>query len=96
MQTAARELLRENGRIVGLVTESLGRTTRIAGRRGVVLATGGFPGSSAMRSQWLPHADKHYSMAPQSNQGDGMRLALDAGAVVDEDNIATPSGRRCR
>ena len=78
-QTAALELLREGGRVVGLVAQTGGRKIRIAARRGIVLAAGGFPGSGAMRSQMLPHPDQHYSMAPKGNEGDGLRLALDVG-----------------
>lgn len=86
-ETAARALIREGGRVVGLVAQSGGRTIRIAARRGVVLAAGGFPGSAAMRSQMLPHPDQHYSMAPRGNEGDGLRLALDVGAAIEADNV---------
>ena len=87
LQTAALELIAKDGRVVGLVAEADGRKIRMAARRGIVLAAGGFPGSGAMRSQWLPHPDKHYSMAPKGNEGDGLRLGLDVGASIDADNI---------
>jgi succinate dehydrogenase/fumarate reductase flavoprotein subunit len=86
-RTAAVRLIRAAGRITGLEVERDGRTRRIGARGGVVLATGGFPGNASMRAEMLPHADRHYSMAPASNTGDGLRLALDAGASIEVDNI---------
>jgi len=85
--TAATRLVVVDGRVAGLEAETAGRRRRIGARRGVVLATGGFPGNAAMRGQMLPHAAQHYSMAPAGNSGDGMRLGLEAGAVMETDNI---------
>jgi succinate dehydrogenase/fumarate reductase flavoprotein subunit len=85
--TAAAKLLLDGSRVVGLEVERDGRTSRIGAKRGVVLATGGFPADAAMRSAWLPHADQHYSMAPVGNSGDGLKLAREAGASIDTDNI---------
>ena len=86
-KAAARGLIREGGRVVGLVVESGGRTRRIAARRGVVLATGGFPNDPTRRAAMLPHADKHYTMSPEGDRGDGLRMALDVGATIADDNI---------
>lgn len=85
-KTAARALLRDATRVIGVEANRDGRTVRIGARRGVVLATGGFPGSAALRRQFLPHADNHYSMAPPSNSGDGIGLALAVGATIDTEN----------
>ncbi|SDR42553.1 Succinate dehydrogenase/fumarate reductase, flavoprotein subunit [Rhizobiales bacterium GAS113] len=87
LRSAAVELLREGERVAGVMVESGGRRLRLGARRGVVLATGGFPGSAEMRSAMLPHADRHLSMAPPGNSGDGLRLALSAGAAIAADNI---------
>jgi succinate dehydrogenase/fumarate reductase flavoprotein subunit len=86
-ETAAKALIRDGDRVVGLVAETRGRTLRIASRRGVVLAAGGFPRDGAMQSKMLPHADQHFTMSPIGNQGDGLRLGLDVGASIAEDNI---------
>ncbi len=74
----------ENGRIVGL---------RVAGadlraRRGVVLATGGFPHDVARKAAMFPHAPtgrEHWSAAPESNTGDGLAIGEAAGGRVRED-----------
>ncbi len=59
--------------------------------RGVVLACGGCPHDSARQMQLLPYAQAavaqfgapHFSAAPHSNTGDGLRLGEAVGAVVD-------------
>jgi succinate dehydrogenase/fumarate reductase flavoprotein subunit len=83
----ARELIREDGRVVGLLAERDGKPLRIAARRGVVLATGGFPHDPARVAAMLPHASQHYSMSPKDDRGDGLRMAIEAGAQVADDNI---------
>lgn len=78
------ELLRENGRVTGAILERGGRPLRIAARRGVVLACGGFPQDEARRKRLFAHAEAHHSPAPPGNTGDGLRLAEAAGARIDE------------
>jgi succinate dehydrogenase/fumarate reductase flavoprotein subunit len=56
---------------------------KIRTRRGVVLACGGFPQDAERRKRLFRHAE-HYSPAPPGNTGDGLRLALEAGARIDE------------
>jgi succinate dehydrogenase/fumarate reductase flavoprotein subunit len=87
VKTSAIALIREGDRVVGLVADSGGKHIRIGARRGVVLASGGFPRNAAMQSEMLPHAAQHYSMSPKDNVGDGLRLALDVGASIADDNI---------
>lgn len=86
-RSAARALLREGARVTGVLAERDGSTVRIGARRGVVLATGGFPGNAAMRAWLLPHPDSHQSMAPPTNSGDGITLALSVGAAIDTENV---------
>ena len=55
-----------------------GRHVRLMARRGVVLATGGFPQDPALRKLLFPHAPtgaEHWSPAPPGNTGDGWRIA---------------------
>ena len=84
---AARTLIREGDRVTGLVVDGPSGTQRLGARRGVVFASGGFPGSEAMRAAHLPHAESHYSMAPAENTGDGIRLGLEAGGRLGQENI---------
>lgn len=87
-ETAAVELLRDGERIAGAVVERKGQRGTIRATRGVVLATGGFPHDLARKSALFPHAPtgrEHWSAAPCSNTGDGLRLGEAAGGHVRTD-----------
>ena len=84
---AAKALIHENGRVAGLVVATPAGERRLGATRGVVLASGGFPGSAAMRDQMIPHAGQHLSMAPAENAGDGIRLGLEAGGKIGAENV---------
>lgn len=76
----ADQLLSEGGRITGLIAG--GR--RLNARRGVVLAAGGFPHDPARQADLFPH-NRHWSAAPLSNTGDGLRLGEAVGGTVGRD-----------
>jgi len=80
-QASARRLVREEEAIVGAVVEREGQETRIAARRAVVLATGGFEHSPWLRTQYL-QGQPFYSMAPLTHTGDGILMAQKAGAAL--------------
>jgi len=77
---AARRLLRgPAGAIGGVALERDGRALRVAARRAVILACGGFEASDAMKRQYLVSTP----VLPGSflgNTGDGIRMAQAAGA----------------
>lgn len=72
----------EYGRVTGVVVREDGLRKRIHARRGVVLATGGFPWDAARRSEQYPAPTGPWSMSPAGNAGEGMRIAQDAGAAM--------------
>ncbi|SDG08580.1 MULTISPECIES: FAD-dependent oxidoreductase [Thalassobaculum] len=82
------DLVRDaDGAVTGAVIEREGKRVTIAARRGVVLASGGFPQDLERRKRLFPHAPsgaEHHSPAPAGNTGDGLRLAETAGAALDE------------
>lgn len=82
----ARDLLVEDGRVTGVSFDLGGERRIFRARKGVVLATGGFPANPAMRAQHVPHVDVHRSVAPEGNRGDGIAIALAAGARLDTGN----------
>lgn len=88
-ETPAKELIIEDGRVVGVVAESEGEPLRIGGKA-VILATGGM-GSSPDRifkySWFAPAAYNMNVLTPLQNVGDGLDLALSAGA--DPNTITT-------
>lgn len=94
VSTPARRLIHEEGRVAGaMVTTGTGEAA-LRARRGVVLACGGFPHDAARRRALFPHAPagtEHWSAAPPSNTGDGLRLGEGVGGVVDE-NLAHAAG----
>jgi len=82
--TPAQSVLTENGRVVGMTVGGEGGTIRA--RHGVVLACGGFPQDVKRIAQAYPHLQRggeHLSPTPESNTGDGVRIAEQVGADVD-------------
>ena len=72
--------------VAGAIVQHEGKSIRVNATRGVVLACGGFPHDVERRKQLFPHAPtgkEHYSPSPQSNTGDGLRLAESVGGFVD-------------
>lgn len=82
-ETSLVELLKEDDRIVGAMVESPRGRKVIRARRGVVLATGGIAWNKALREKLLPKEAAPRSLAPETNTGDGVSVALKAGAVLD-------------
>lgn len=84
LHTAARELIAENGRVVGVVAERDGRRLRLRVNRGVILGAGGFEGSQAMREKYLPHPTKaEWTCGNHYNTGDAINLGLSVGAALE-------------
>ncbi|SFB68581.1 Succinate dehydrogenase/fumarate reductase, flavoprotein subunit [Polaromonas sp. OV174] len=86
LSSPVKELVVEAGGVVGALIQHEGKTVRVNASRGVVLACGGFPHDVARRKQLFPHAPsgkEHYSPSPESNTGDGLRLAEAVGGQVD-------------
>lgn len=85
-QAAATRLLTDGARVTGAAVGG----TRIAARRGVVLATGGFPHDPARIAAMFEHAPsgrEHHSAAPETNTGDGLRIAEAVGAQITRDYV---------
>jgi 3-oxosteroid 1-dehydrogenase len=84
LDTAARELIVEDGRVAGALVEKEGRKIRIAASKGVVLAAGGFEGDQAMRERYLPNPTRvEWSCANKHNTGDAIRMGQTVGAALD-------------
>ncbi len=81
LATRARGLVREDGAVVGLETERDGAPYRIGAEGGVVLACGGFEWNEELRREHLP-VDVAGNCSPAYNEGDGLAMALEAGAAV--------------
>jgi len=71
--------------ISGVEVVQGGARRALRARKGVVLATGGFPHDVERRQAWYPHPagpEQHFSLAPPTNTGDGALLAESVGGRV--------------
>lgn len=75
------ELGRDGGAVTAVVVDQQGTRRRVEARNGVVLATGGFEHQQTLAERLLDLPDPHPSSPPVSN-GDGLRLAARAGAML--------------
>ncbi len=84
LDTPMTSLVVEDGRVVGIEVAREGRTQRIRGRHGVLLACGGFDHDPQLREEWLPEGGReNHSLGAVENTGDGIRAGLSLGAAVD-------------
>jgi succinate dehydrogenase/fumarate reductase flavoprotein subunit len=84
--TPARSLIVEDGEVKGAILNFRGEPIRVTARRGVVLATGGFPHDRQRVAQLIPeiaHNPYMWKLIPDGNTGDGARLAESVGGHVD-------------
>lgn len=82
-----KELLVDEGVVTGAILERDGSAIRVRARKGVVLATGGFPHDLARRASLYAHSSgdgEHLPLAPETNTGDALRRAASIGASVGE------------
>ena len=89
-QTQIRELIEDDGRIIGASFTTSDRDINIHARRGVVLATGGIGWSSELRRRLFPDGTQRYSMSPDSNTGDGILAGERAHGEIAQD-IRSPA-----
>jgi succinate dehydrogenase/fumarate reductase flavoprotein subunit len=78
----------ESGRILGVRVQTHGGMVNVQARKGLVIATGGFPWNAELRAEHYPQPTGQWSMAPQANAGEGIRLALSAGAAMGENHVS--------
>ncbi len=85
----ARQLELAGGRVTGVVIERPdGGSETVSARRGVVLASGGFGANAALRGKYVAQAEAGWSLQPESNQGDGIAMGVNAGGALNEGNAA--------
>jgi len=83
-ETALTGLVIEGGRVVGVRAERDGNEVVIRATRGVILGSGGFEKSEAMREKYLPApTDADWSTAAASNTGAGIEAGIAVGAATD-------------
>jgi succinate dehydrogenase/fumarate reductase flavoprotein subunit len=75
-------LLIEDDAIRGVQVADSSGTRRIVARKGVVLATGGFSHDKSLRERFFPAAAGSVSATSPAGSGDGLRIAIAAGASM--------------
>ena len=81
------ELTKEGERVTGAIVLRDGNPTRITARRAVILATGGFGGSTDRLNDYVRPPLAH-CLPFAGASGDGMRLARQIGAAVEDDHAS--------
>jgi 3-oxosteroid 1-dehydrogenase len=76
-----RQLLVQNGEVVGLRAEREGKDFFVKANRGVLLASGGYERNATMNKRFLNMPDLH-GLTPASNEGDGHIMGMEVGAAV--------------
>ncbi|MFJ2547439.1 FAD-dependent oxidoreductase [Pseudomonas sp. NPDC087612] len=85
---AARQLLREHGRVSGALIETARGPIQINARKAVVLAAGGFANDIERRKALFPRTPtghEHLALPPLGANGDGLRLGESVGGQVADD-----------
>ena len=84
LNTSAKHLRIENGRVTGVEVEKEGVPIRIKVNRGVIIAAGGFARNKAMREKYQkPPVSDQWTVASFDDGGDAVQLGLEAGAALD-------------
>ena len=83
LNTALKELVIEDGRVLGAIVEKAGRRMSIRARKAVMLGAGGFEHNQAMREKYLPRpTNTAWSAGCKHNTGDAIRAGEAAGAKL--------------
>jgi 3-oxosteroid 1-dehydrogenase len=84
-ETACRDLVVEDGAVVGVVAERKGKALRIRARRGVLLAAGGFARNAEMRRKYSGDQpnDARWTTANPGDTGEVIEAAMRLGAAAD-------------
>jgi 3-oxosteroid 1-dehydrogenase len=84
LNAGVKSLIVEKGRVVGVEADSDGKRIRIRGKKGVVLAAGGFPHNGEMREKHGQHPGTfEWTCASPGNWGEAIQMGVKAGAAVD-------------
>jgi succinate dehydrogenase/fumarate reductase flavoprotein subunit len=79
LETPARELVVDDGRVIGLRAEQNGKDFFINARKGVILASGGFEWNEELKARFLS-GPSPLPLSPPSCEGDGLKMVMAIGA----------------
>ena len=76
------ELIEENGKITGVVTQKDGKSWRIGANLGVLVNAGGFAHNQAMRDQYAPGTRADWTSATEGDTGEMLQEMMRHSAAV--------------
>lgn len=90
MSTSATEILRENGKIIGVKAIDADGQEVTLGAKAVIVGTGGYANNPEMINKYVKHQIGHslINVGGPGNTGDGIRMVLAAGGI-ENSNIGT-------
>ena len=80
LNSPLKEVVVDDGRVVGAIVDKEGQTLRIRSRRGVMLAAGGFARNKEWRKKY--HGVEGWSSAPDGQLGQGIEIGEKAGGAL--------------
>jgi len=92
--TATKILTDGNGKVTGVLVSEKGKGISISAK-GVIIAAGGFAGSQDLLSRYFPAHEDVYTTSVSQNTGDGLRMAEEAGAFIENHFTLVTYGPHC-
>jgi hypothetical protein len=89
MRSCATKLILDRNAVVGAEVSRDGKKLRIRARRGVVIATGGYPGNLDMRREHSRKPTVERTLGLASNIGEGISLGQSVGGRLDRNSEDT-------
>jgi 3-oxosteroid 1-dehydrogenase len=99
-ESPVKELILQDGRVVGVVALVNGKALRIGARKGVLLNAGGFAHNQEMRDRYTPGTRSEWSNSPPGDTGDMHREGQRIGAALAQmeervgNQMAVPPGHQ--
>ena len=82
VNSPVKELIVEDGRVIGVVAEKDGKPHRVGARLGVLVNAGGFALNQAMRDQYMPGSSTGHSSVAEGDTGEMIQEMMRHGAAI--------------
>lgn len=84
VSTPFKDLISEDGRVLGVIAERNGKPITIEAKRGVVFASGGFSHSQELREKYLPQPTNiEWTLSSEEQVGDVLESGIKLGGQID-------------
>jgi 3-oxosteroid 1-dehydrogenase len=82
VNSAVKELIVEDNKVIGVVTEKDGKPHRVGARLGVLVNAGGFALNQAMRDQYIPGSSIDHTSVAEGDTGEMIQEMMRHGAAI--------------